>query len=193
MDRQTQLVLDRLYAEDAAQRAAKLPRAERTRNVDRDTGEWLRLLVMSMRARSVLEMGSSNAVSTIWFASGVHGHGGKVTGTEIIPERAAAANRNLAEAGLASVATVLAGPAAQSLANLPGPFDVVFIDAEKDDYSAHLLTVIDRIPLHGLILADNVISHDISAYQQLVRSRDDLETTTLPIGRGIEFTVKIRE
>lgn len=193
MDRQIQLVLDRLYAEDTEQRAAKLPRAERTRNVDRDTGEWLRLLVMSMRARSVLEMGSSNAVSTIWFASGVQGHGGKVTGTEIIPERAAAANRNLAEAGLASVATVLAGPAAQSLANLPGPFDVVFIDAEKDDYSAHLLTVIDRIPLRGLILADNVISHDISAYQQLVRSRDDLETTTLPIGRGIEFTVKIGE
>lgn len=192
MDSRTQAVLDRLYCEDAAQRAAKLPQAQRTRNVDRSSGAWLRLLVMSMGAQHVLEIGSSNAVSTIWLASGVQGHGGRVTGTEIIPERAAQANRNLAEAGLDTVASVLAGPAAESLANLPGPFDVVFIDAEKDDYSAHLLLVIDRVRPGGLILADNVLSHDISAYQALVRGRDDLETVTLPLERGIEFTVKIR-
>jgi caffeoyl-CoA O-methyltransferase len=54
----------------------------------------------------------------------------------------------------------------------------------------HLRAVLDRVRPGGLILADNVTSHDISAYQDFVRARDDLETVTIPIARGIEFTVK---
>lgn len=183
-------VLDRLYAEDAAQRAAGLSSAQRTRNVDRETGHWLSMLVRATRARAILEIGSSNAVSTIWLAAAAREHGGRVTGTEILPDRAAAANRNLAETGLSAVAQILTGDARQTVAGLSGPFDLVFIDAEKDDYLAHFLQIIDRVPASGLILADNVISHDISAYQHALRERTDVETTTLPIGRGIEFTLK---
>jgi caffeoyl-CoA O-methyltransferase len=73
---------------------------------------------------------------------------------------------------------------------LPGPFDLVFIDAEKDDYVDHFAAVVDRVEIGGLILADNVISHDLSAYQAMLRSRSDVETVTVPIDRGVEFTVK---
>ena len=190
LDAQAQAVLDRLYAEDAAQRAAGLPSSQRTRNVDRETGEWLNLLIRATGAQRILEIGSSNAVSTILLADAARANGGRVTGTELIPERAAAANRNLAEAGLADVATVLAGNAQDTIADLDGPFDLVFIDAEKDDYPAHLLAIVDRVRPGGLILADNVVSHDVSAYQNLVRERDDLETVTIPLNRGIEFTLK---
>ncbi len=48
----------------------------------------------------------------------------------------------------------------------------------------------DRVRPGGLILADNVISHDLSAYQAMLRSRSDVETVTIPIGRGVEFTLK---
>ena len=192
MDERASAVLDRLYAEDMAQRAAKLPREQRTRNVDRETGHWLSLLVRATGARAILEIGSSNAVSTIWLAAAAAGNGGTVTGTEIIPERAAAANRNLAEAGLDGVARVIAGDARETVAGLAGPFDLVFIDAEKGDYVDHLLAVIDRVRPGGVILADNVVSHDLSAYQVLVRERAELETVTVPIGRGIEFTLKAR-
>jgi len=191
LDAQATAVLDRLYAEDAAQRAAGLPRSQRTRNVDRESGEWLNLLIRATSAKNILEIGSSNAVSTIMLADAARANGGRVTGTEILPERAADANRNLAEAGLADVATVLTGSALETTADLAGPFDLVFIDAEKDDYSAHLLAIIDRVRPGGLILADNVISHDISAYQKLVREREDLETVTIPLNRGIEFTLKL--
>ena len=191
LDAQATAVLDRLYAEDAAQRAAGLPRSQRTRNVDRESGEWLNLLIRATGAKNILEIGSSNAVSTIMLADAARANGGRVTGTEILPERAADANRNLAEAGLADVATVLTGSALETTADLAGPFDLVFIDAEKDDYSAHLLAIIDRVRPGGLILADNVISHDISAYQKLVREREDLETVTIPLNRGIEFTLKL--
>ena len=190
LDAQAKAVLDRLYAEDTAQRAAGLPSSQRTRNVDRETGEWLNLIIRATGAQNILEIGSSNAVSTIQLADAARVNGGRVTGTEIIPERAADANRNLAEAGLSDVATVLAGNAQQTTSSLDGPFDLVFIDAEKDDYPAHLLAIVDRVRPGGLILADNVVSHDCSAYQRLVRERDDLETVTIPLNRGIEFTLK---
>lgn len=182
-------VLDRLYADDARQRAAGLPSSQRTRNLERETGHWLRLLVLATGARAILEIGSSNGVSTLWLASAAAETGGHVTGTELIPERAAAANAHLAEAGLGRVATVLPGDAATAVAGLAGPFDLVFIDAEKDDYVAHFERVVGKVRNGGLVLADNVISHDLSAYQAMLRARPDIETVTVPIGRGVEMSV----
>jgi caffeoyl-CoA O-methyltransferase len=190
IDERAEAVLERLYTEDAAQRAAGLPSSQRTRNLERDTGRWLVLLARATDAREVLEIGSSNGVSTIWLAAAARLNGGKVTGTEILPERAADANRNLADAGLDAVARVVAGDARTTVASLPGPFDIVFIDAEKDDYVDHFQAVADRVGPGGLILADNVISHDLSEYQAMLRSRSDVETVTIPIGRGVEFTLK---
>jgi caffeoyl-CoA O-methyltransferase len=190
IDERIDAVLERLYAEDGAQRAAGLPSSQRTRNVERQTGRWLALLVRATNARQLLEIGSSNGVSTIWLAAAARQNGGQVIGTEILPERVAEANRNLAEAGLDGVARVVAGEARATVASLPGPFDLVFIDAEKDDYVDHFAAVVDRVEIGGLILADNVISHDLSAYQAMLRSRSDVETVTVPIDRGVEFTVK---
>jgi predicted O-methyltransferase YrrM len=189
-DERVESVLERLYAEDAAQRAAGLPSSQRTRNVERETGLWLGLVVRATKARSILEIGSSNGVSTIWLAAAAQENGGQVTGTEILPERASEAIRNLADAGLENVARVVVGDARETVATLPGPFDLVFIDAEKDDYVDHLEAVIGRVRPGGLILADNVISHDLSAYQAMLRGRHDAETVTVPINRGIEFTLK---
>jgi predicted O-methyltransferase YrrM len=183
-------ILERLYAEDAAQRAARLSSSGRTRNVDRETGRWLALLVRATAAREILEIGSSNAVSTIWLATAALQTGGRVTGTEILPQRAAEANRNLAAAGLDDVARVLPGDARETATSLPGPFDLIFIDAEKDDYVDHFHAVIDRVRHGALILADNVVSHDLSAYQAMLRARADIETVTIPLERGIECTVK---
>jgi caffeoyl-CoA O-methyltransferase len=183
-------VLERLYAEDAAQRAAGLPSSQRTRNVERNTGRWLALLAQATNAREVLEIGSSNGVSTIWLALAARQNGGRVTGTEILPDRAAEANQNLAAAGLNMVARVIAGDARTTVESLPGSFDLVFIDAEKEDYVDHLEATVDRVRPRGLILADNVVSHDLSAYQAALQARRDVESVTIPIDRGVEFTLK---
>ncbi|MDP9359123.1 MAG: DUF1442 domain-containing protein [Chloroflexota bacterium] len=182
--------LQRLYAADAEQRAANLPPSQRTRNVDRDTGHFLRLLATSIGAQRVLEIGSSNGVSTIWLALAVEQARGEMIGTEILPARAAEANVNLTNAGLNHVARVEAGDARSIVARLQGPFDLVFIDAEKDDYITHFAAVIDLVGPRGLVLADNVLSHDLSAYQEVLRQRVDVETVTVPIGRGLEYTLK---
>ena len=148
------------------------------------------MLARTMNAQAILEVGSSNGVSTIWFALAAMQTGGRVTGTELIPERAAEANRNLAEAGLDSVSEVIPGDARKTVASLSGPFDIVFIDAEKDDYTDHFLAALPLVRSGGVILSDNVVSHDVSAYQAMLRERNDVDTVTLPIERGIEFTVK---
>lgn len=184
-------VLDRLYAQDAAQRAAGLPVSQRTRNVGYETGRYLNLTVRAVGARSILEIGSSNGVSTIWLALAVRDRGGSVLGTEILPERAAEANANLAAAGLAGTARVVPGNAQHTLANLDGQFDLVFIDAEKGDYVAHFEAAFPLLRPGGVVLADNVVSHDLSAYQAMLRARADAETMTLPLDRGIEFTLKL--
>ncbi len=182
--------LERLYAADAEQRAENLPSAQRTRNVDRDTGHFLRLLATSVGARRILEIGSSNGVSTIWLALAVQDTGGEVIGTEVLPARAAEANANLERAELNRIARVEEGDARSIAASLQRPFDLVFIDAEKDDYIDHFAATIHLVRPKGLVLADNVLSHDLTAYQEMLHQRADVETVTIPIGRGLEYTLK---
>jgi caffeoyl-CoA O-methyltransferase len=187
---QARLVLDRLYEDDRAQREAGMPSSQQTRNIERESGHFLHLLVLAMSAKTVFEIGSSNGVSTIWLASALAETGGQVTGTEILSDRVAEANANLAEAGLAEVGRVIDGDARNAVEQLASEIDLVFIDAEKDDYSSHFLAVFDRVRAGGVVIADNVTSHDCSAYQAMLRDRSDVETVTLPIERGLEFTLK---
>jgi predicted O-methyltransferase YrrM len=192
IDERIQSVLDRLYADDDRQRKEGLPAEQRTRNLVASSGRLLMLLARAMNAQTVLEIGSSNAVSTIWFAAAMRETGGRVIGSEIIPERAAEANANLAEAGLDRYATVFAGDAATIGGRVDGEVDLIFIDAEKDDYVAHFERTFPLLRVGGVVIADNVESHDISAYQRLVASRPDCESTTLKLDRGLEMTVKSR-
>lgn len=126
-------ILDRLYAEDAAERAAGLPSSARKRNVERESGAFLNMIVKATNAQSTLEIGSSNGVSTIWLALAARETGGQVLGLELDPTRANEAAANIAAAGLAEVATIRCGDALVAVRELDGPFDLVFIDSEKKD------------------------------------------------------------
>jgi caffeoyl-CoA O-methyltransferase len=192
IDDRVRTVLDRLYAGDERQRNANLPSSQRTRNLTPDSGRFLMMLAAGANARRVVEIGSSNGVSTIWLGAAMRVTGGMVTGTELIPERAAEANANLAEAGLQEFARVLADAAGKVAYQLEGPFDLAFIDAEKDDYIDHFELVWPLIRPLGIVVADNVISHDVSAYQAMLRAREDCETLTLPLDRGLELTVRLQ-
>ena len=100
IDDRVRAVLDRLYADNEQQRNANLPTSQRTRNLTPDSGRFLMLLAAGSNVRRAVEIGSSNGVSTIWLAAAMRATGGLAIGTELIPERAAEANTNLAEAGL---------------------------------------------------------------------------------------------
>jgi caffeoyl-CoA O-methyltransferase len=191
MNPEAKIVLERLYADDARQREQGLPSSKRTRNLSAATGGFLNLLAKAVGAKRILEVGSSNGVSTIWWAAAMAETGGHVTGTELIPERTAEANTNLATAGLAAHADIVAGPAQETARGLQTSFDILFIDAEKDDYPAHFEATFPLLRVGGLMIADNVISHDLSNFQTMLRSRADIQTSTLPIGQGIEVSLKL--
>jgi len=188
-DERARRVLDRLAEQDAAERARGLPQEQRIRALTPATGAFLYGVLLALRPPLIFEAGSAVGYSTIWLALAARAYGGRVIGSEIRPERVAAANANLAAAGLQDVAVVLEGDAAE-LVRQYERIDFLFLDAEKDDYGRLFLAAFDRVVPGGLIVADNVVSHDCLAYQEFVRSRSDVLTITIPFERGLEWTIK---
>jgi predicted O-methyltransferase YrrM len=188
-DERARRVLDRLAEQDAAERALGLPQEQRIRALTPATGAFLYGVLLALRPPLIFEVGSAVGYSTIWLALAARAYGGRVIGSEIRPERVAAANANLAAAGLQDVAVVLEGDAAE-LARQCERIDFLLLDAEKDDYGRLFLAAFDRVVPGGLIVADNVVSHDCRAYQEFVRSRSDVLTITIPFERGLEWTIK---
>jgi predicted O-methyltransferase YrrM len=183
-------VLGRLYASDHEQRRLGLSIDQRTRNIDIESGRYLFVLAVGMQAKTIVEIGSSNGVSTIWWAAAMQRTGGHVTGTDIRADRVEEANANLAEAGLTEFGHLELITPEHQIVDMQN-IDLLFIDAEKDDYSLHFDRYIDAVRPGGLILADNVTSHDCSMYQAKIRERADIETVTVTLDRGIEFSVKL--
>ena len=119
-------------------------------------GRFLELLVSIAGARSVLEVGTLGGYSTIWLARGLPA-GGRVLSLELDARHAAVAVDNLAAAGLADVVEVRVGPAAQTLAELSEPFDLVFIDADKPSTPTYFTEALRLSHPGTVIVVDNVI------------------------------------
>ena len=123
-------------------------------------GKFLYLLAKSTAARRILEVGTLGGYSTIWLARALPADGRLVT-LEIDPHHAEVARRNLEEAGVGDRVEVRVGPALDSLAALAkeriGPFDFVFIDADKEHNADYVDAAIDVARPGALILVDNVV------------------------------------
>lgn len=173
--------------------ARETARPRRMLNVTRDTGRLLWILIRATRATRILEVGTSNAFSTIWLADAARATGGRVTTLEVNPDKIALARANLASAGLADVVDIVEGPAAERLATLSGPFDLVFLDADRPSYLTYLELVVPRLRTGGMLVADNVTSHanELVDYLNRVKSHPQLFTVTVPIGNGEEIALKL--
>jgi caffeoyl-CoA O-methyltransferase len=195
LDDQVRAVLSRLEGEDAAERELGLPPEQRSRAVARTTGQFLFALVAPQNACEVLEIGASRGYSTIWLAAGVRILGGRVMSLEHDPARAEAWRRNIAEAGLEEWAELIEGDALETLAVLQDIFDVCFLDAEKEDYERLFALARTKLEPGGLVVADNVVSHAdvLGAYSRARQLDATLESVTVPLDRGLEVTVVLRE
>jgi len=123
-------------------------------------GKLLQILVQASSSKNVLELGTLGGYSSIWLARGLP-VGGKLVTLELSPKHADVARRNFARAGLADRVEVRVGHALDSLAKLVeegrGPFDFVFIDADKETYPEYFTAVIELARVGTLIVIDNVI------------------------------------
>ena len=195
MDATLLKLLDTLaqFGEDNDARETARPR--RMLNITRDTGRLLWVLIGATRATRILEVGTSNAFSTIWLADAARTTGGRVTTLELNPDKVALARANLATAGLAGFVDIIEGKAADTLAALPAPFDLVFLDADRPSYLTYLELVVPKLRAGGLLVADNVTSHasELQDYLARVKSHPQLFSVTVPIGNGEEIALKLTD
>ncbi|MEA2340724.1 MAG: caffeoyl-CoA O-methyltransferase [Solirubrobacteraceae bacterium] len=119
-------------------------------------GRLLEALVALRGAEEVLEIGTYAGSSALWMARGL-APGGRVVTCELDPDHAAFARRHIAASPHADQVEVRVGPALETVAELPGPFDFVFIDADKTGYPAYLDAVLPKLAPGALVIADNVL------------------------------------
>ena len=194
LDDRVRAVLERLEREDAAEREQGLPAAERSRQVARTTGQFLHALVAPQAACDVLEIGGSRGYSTIWLAGGVRQLGGRVLSLESDPRKIEAWRRNIADAGLEEWADLVEGDAKETLLAIDDVFDVVFLDAEKEDYERLFGLARTKVEPGALVVADNVLSHadPLARYSAARQADPTLESVTVPLDRGLELSVVLR-
>lgn len=150
-------IADRLLPDDpaAAVRAnadAGLPAID----VSPAQGKMLHLMARMTGARRVLEVGTLGGYSTIWLARAV-GEGGMVVSLEIDPHHAAVARANVDAAGVGTRVDIRVGPAIDTLHTLDGPYDFVFIDADKPSNVAYMREAVRLTRPGGTIVVDNVV------------------------------------
>jgi predicted O-methyltransferase YrrM len=195
LDDRVLAVLKRLEDEDRAERAAGMPAAERSRAVEPTTGRFLFSLVAPQTDCEVLEIGGSRGYSTVWLAAGVRHLGGRVLSVEHDPRKIDAWRRNIAEAGLEEWADLVEGDAKEAVPAIDDVFDIVFLDAEKDDYEELFHLVRAKLEPGAVVVADNVLSHveTLGAYSAARQADTTLSSVTVPLDRGLELSVVLRD
>ena len=195
LDDRVRAVLARLEAGDAREREEGVARELRARQVARTTGQFLFALVAPQTDCEVLEIGGSRGYSTIWLAAGVRYLGGRVLSLESDPAKVEAWRANIAEAGLEDWAELVEGDAFETLPAIDDVFDLVFLDAEKEQYEELFQLARPKLEPAGLVVADNVLSHPdaLAAYSQARQADPTLESVTLPLDRGLELSVVLRD
>jgi caffeoyl-CoA O-methyltransferase len=168
--------------------------------VSASEGKLLQVLARMIGARRVLEIGTLGGYSTQWLARALPADG-KLISLEIDERHAAVAQRNLARAGVTDQVEVRLGPAAVTLAAMraagEAPFDLVFIDADKEGYPGYLEQAVPLTRDGGLILADNALSRSaldstaesgIARFNAAVAAHPQLLAIIVPVlrGRGID-------
>jgi predicted O-methyltransferase YrrM len=193
MDTDRQTFLDELYASSRAHDEALASRLQRFRNVEPETAELLGVLVRSMQAQRVLEIGTSNGYSTIWLGDAAEAVGGTVLSIEIEADRTAQAASNVTEAGVADFVELRTQDAAEALSSFADDaFDLIFLDAERTLYAGYWPDLIRALRPNGLLVVDNTLSHakELVAFSELVYSAPHVTSTVVTVGAGVLLVVK---
>jgi predicted O-methyltransferase YrrM len=167
--------------------------------VTEERGALIYTIARACRAKRVVEFGSSFGISTIYLATAVldncagePGVVGQVTGTEMEPQKIAAAEKNLEEAGLSQIAMIVQGDARETLRQVEGPVDLAFLDGRKDLYLPVLKILKPKLRDGAVVLSDNIFSfaQDVAAFLAYVQSGENgFVSTTVKISDGIEISI----
>jgi predicted O-methyltransferase YrrM len=163
-------------------------------NVPVEDGRLLRLLVESINAKHVVEIGTSNGYSGIWLCLALRATGGKLTTYEIDRRRAQLARDNFKRAGVDGIVTLVEGDAHIEVSKLREPMDLLFIDADKEGYLDYLTKLLPLVRPGGLIVAHNMKAPAPDPrFIRAITTNPDLETVFLNMhSAGVGVTLKKR-
>jgi len=201
LNRARTAVLDDLAADGAAR---GLPL------IDAEVGALLRVLASTAGASRILEIGTAIGYSGIWLATALPPDGMLIT-MEVDEGRAEQARRNFSRAGLASRVTVIVGDAQLKIAKVSGPFDLIFLDTDKQLYVPLLDRLVSLLRPGGVLVADNVLwdgevvpgfratpmrdprdTRAVAAFNERVAAHPQLVTSIVPLRDGVSISVKTR-
>jgi len=178
--------------------------------IDAEVGALLKVLATAAGATKVLEVGAAIGYSGIWLASALPA-GGMLITIELNEDRAREARENFARAGLGDRTTLIVGDATLRLAKVSGPFDLIFLDTDKQLYLTLLDRLVSLLRPGGLLVTDNVLwngevvpgyiaepqkrpedTRAIGEFNHRVAAHPDLITTIIPLRDGVSVSVKRR-
>jgi len=178
-------VIERLWQRKLDQDARGLPQSEKHRNLEPASAELLCALAEGVGAKKIVEIGGSTGISTVALAAAARHTGGRLISIEIDAGRQAESRETLRGLGLEPFVDYRCADAASLLPGL-GEVDLALIDCEKEDYIRFYDML--RVTPGGLVVADNILSHDLKDYVEHVRKRPGVESITLNVGKGLEVT-----
>ena len=182
-----------LEAHDAADRIDGTPQSRRLRAIAPEVGPFLLTLALSNRSRFIVEIGTSAGYSTLWLALAAQQTDGRVITFEIDPAKIELARATFADAEVEDRVELRPIDGAVGLAALAAAADLVFLDAEKDDYLRLLEPAIEALRPGGLLVADNLISHeaDLAEFRETALADPRLGGLVVTIGRGELVAVRL--
>jgi predicted O-methyltransferase YrrM len=142
-------------------------------------GELLFILARTCRTRRILELGTATGYSTIYLARGCEAHQGQVVTVEADSQMASRAEANIHEAGLHHQVEILNATVQTALPELSEPFDLVFIDVDKDIYATALPHCHRLLRSGGLLIADNTGFEEAGVFNQFLYSSDQWRSVQL--------------
>jgi len=164
-------------------------------NILPEDGRLMRMLAETLGAKHVVELGTANGYSALWFSLAVHSTGGKITTHEIDVDRIALARENFKRAGVEELVTLVEGDAHETIKRVTGPIDLLLLDAEKEGFTDYLSKLLPLVRTGGLIIAHDSSgqAHMMHDYFRAIVSNPDLETVFVDASRwGMCITRKMR-
>lgn len=187
MDATVRQLIDDLTTAAERHDAAEPDRLRRWRVLEPDAGTFVWFLAQAVGARAVVEIGTSRGVSTLWLADAARATGGRVLSVDTDPAAQRATADTLARAGLDGFVELRAGDGGAVLAELAdASVDLLFLDAERTEYSGWWPHPVRVLRPGGVLVADNATSHpqELAPLRALVAADPSLTTTMIPVGKG---------
>jgi predicted O-methyltransferase YrrM len=182
----------------------EIPSERRLNCISKNIGMFYNILLKSINAKNILEIGMSVGYSGLWFADAVMSNkqlNGQIITIDREKFKIDSARRNFEDAGADSLIKIREGEARKILHEIKAEFnenyfDFIFIDADKESYIEYFDLCLPLVRKGGIIGADNILFPErfnemMADYISHVRSKSNVQSVTIPIDNGEEVTIKI--